>query len=143
MSSPVVIDGDALNFETKFGANIVTPPVLCQIQGSGEADITNKKICVLGDESKVSIEASYTKSTHPTPGMGIITIVALAADQQAMFVTAGNTVIVVGNNSKFTACFTPTPSSPAMDPNGNPDLNLEPTQGTGTFINSQTFVTAG
>jgi hypothetical protein len=139
MSNLVVIDGDALKFETNFGANIVTPTAPCLIQGSGEADITNKKICVLGDESKVSIAATYIKSTHPTPGTGTISIAALAADQQAVFVTARTAVIVVG--SQFTARFTP--SSPAMDPQGNPDPNMGPAQGTGTFINSQTFVTAG
>lgn len=139
MSNLVVIDGDALKFETNFGANIVTPTAPCLIQGSGEADIMNKKICVLGDENKVSIAATYTKSTHTTPGTGTITIAALAANQQAMFVTARTAVIVVG--SHFTARFTP--SSPAMDPQGKPDPNMGPTQGTGTFINSQSFVTAG
>lgn len=139
MSSLVVIDGDALKFEANFGANMVTPTSPCLIQGSGEADITNKKICVLGDESKVSIAATYTKSTHPTPGTGTITIAALAADQQALFITTGTAVIVVG--SQFTARFTP--GSPAMDPQGKPDPNMGPAQGTGTFINSQKFVTAG
>lgn len=139
MNNLVIIDGDALKFETNFGANIVMPTAPCLIHGSGEADITNKKICVLGDESKVSITATYTKSTHPTPGTGIITIAALAADQQAEFITAGTPVIVVG--SQFTARFTP--SSPAMDPQGMPDPNMGPTQGTGTFTNSQSFVTAG
>ncbi|WP_337048345.1 hypothetical protein [Serratia liquefaciens] len=139
MSNLVVIDGDALKFETNFGANIVMPAAPCLIQGSGEVDITNKKICVLGDESKVSIAATYTKSTHLTPGTGTITIAALAADQQAAFVTARAAVIVVG--SQFTARFTP--SSPAMDPQGKPDPNMGPAQGTGTFINSQAFVTVG
>ncbi|MEL5415044.1 hypothetical protein PTR35_22200 [Serratia nevei] len=139
MSKMVVIDGDTLKFDTNFGANIVTPTAPCLIQGRGEADITNKKICVLGDESQVSIEAMYTKSSHPTPGTGNITIAALAADQQAAFATAKTAVIVVG--SQFTARFTP--SSPAMDPQGKPDPNMGPTQGTGKFINSQSFVTAG
>lgn len=139
MSDLLVIDGDALKFETSFGDNIVTPTASCVIQGSGEAEITNKKICVLGDESRVSIAATYTRSTHPTPGTGTLTIAALAADQQAAFVTAGTVVIVVG--SHFTARFTP--SSPAMDPQGKPDTDLNAVTGAGTFINSQTFVTAG
>ncbi|MDQ0430974.1 hypothetical protein ABIC12_002757 [Pantoea agglomerans] len=139
MSNLVVIDGDALKFETNFGANIVTPTAPCLILGSGEAEITNKKICVLGDESKVSIAATYIKSTHPTPGTGKIEIIALATDQQATFVMTRTAVIVVG--SQFTTLFTP--SSPAKDPQGKPDPNVEPTKGTGTFINSQSFVTAG
>jgi|GEM_PF-1845580 len=139
MSNMVVIDGETLKFEINFGDNIVTPTVPCLIRGSGEVDITNKKICVLGDESNVSIAATYTKSTHPTPGTGNITIAALAADQQAMFATAKTAVIVVGG--QFTARFTPT--SPAMDPQGKPDPNMRPAEGTGKFINSQSFVTVG
>jgi len=139
MSNLVVIDGDALKFETNFGASIVTPTAPCLIQGSGEAEIMNKKICVLGDESKVSIAATYTKSTHPTPGTGKIKITALATNQQAAFVLTRTAVIVVG--SQFTAHFIP--SSPAKDLQGNSDPNIEPAQGTGTFINSQSFVTAG
>jgi len=141
MSNWVVIDGDTLKFETNFGANIVTPTAPCLIQGSGEAEITNKKVCVLGDESKVSIAATYTKLTHPTPGTGTITIAALAADQQAEFVTSLAPIIVVG--SHFTARFTPDPSSPAKDPQGKPDTELSPVNEDGTFINSQSFVTAG
>lgn len=139
MSKLVVIDGDALKFETNFGESIVTPTAPCLIQGSGEAEIMNKKICVLGDESKVSIAATYTKSTHPTPGTGEIKITALATDQQAAFVMTRTAVIVVG--SQFTAQFIP--SSPAMDPHGTPDTNMGPAKGIGTFINSQSFVTAG
>lgn len=139
MSNLVVIDGDALKFETNFGSCMVTPTEPCLIQGSGEAEITNKKICVLGDESKVSIAATYTKSTHHAPGMGKIKITALAPDQLAAFVMTRTAVIVVG--SQFTAQFSPT--SPAMDEQGKPDTNMKPEQGTGTFINSQSFVTAG
>lgn len=139
MSKLVVTDGDSLRFETNFGPNMVMPTVPCLIRGSGEANITNKKICVLGDEKKVSIAATYTKSTHPTAGTGNITITVLAADQQAAFATAKTPVIVVG--SQFTARFTPI--SPAMDLQGKPDPNMNPTEGSGKFINSQSFVTAG
>ncbi|WP_439412913.1 hypothetical protein [Enterobacter ludwigii] len=139
MSKIVVTDGDTLAFDTNFDANIVTPVAPCLIRGSGEASITNKKICVLGDERNVSIAATYIKSTHPTPGAGTITLYQLNDDQQAQFATAQQAVIVVG--SQFTARFTPT--SPAMDPQGKPDPNMSPTAGTGKFINSQSFVTAG
>lgn len=139
MNNVVVIDGDELKFETDFDTNIVKPTGPCLIQGSGEAYITNKKICVLGDESKISIAATYTKSTHTKPGTGTITIAPFTTNQQAAFVTARTAVIVVGG--QFTALFTP--SSPAVDLQGKQDSNMEPTQGTGTFINSQSFVTAG
>lgn len=139
MSKAVVTDDDILQFEINFGANIVTPTAPCIISGSGGINIMNKKVCIFGDEKKVSISASYTKSTHPTPGTGNITIATLAADQQAAFVTAETAIIVVG--SQFSARFTPT--TPAMDPQGKPDPNMNPTEGRGRFINSQSFVTAG
>ena len=48
-------------------------------------------------------------------------------------------MIVVG--SQFTTQFQPT--TPAQDPQGKPDTELGAVTGVGTFINSQSFVTAG
>ncbi|MGP0906565.1 hypothetical protein [Serratia sp. CY76391] len=134
-----MIDGDMLKFPPRFGDCIVTPVGPCLIGGSGEACITNKKICVLGDEKKVSIAATYTRPPYTTPGTGNITITALAADQQTGFATAITAIIVVGR--QFVACFTPT--SAAIDPQGVPDSALSPVSGAGSFVNSQSFVTAG
>ncbi|MFI8415498.1 hypothetical protein ACQKDS_03420 [Serratia sp. NPDC078593] len=139
MSNLVMTDGDSLKFETLFGINTVTPTEPCLIRGTGEANILNKKICILGDEKKVSISATYTTPTHQVKGTGTITITALAADQQAEFATTRTPVIVVG--SQFTALFTP--GSPASDPQLGPDPNPAPAPGSGKLINSQSFVTAG
>lgn len=139
MSNIVVIDGDTLKFETLFGPNTVTPIEPCVIHGSGNATVMGKKICVLGDETKVSISALYTKSAYQTPGNGDITITALSIDQQVEFAHSPTSVIVVG--SKFIALFTP--NSPASDPTLGPDPSPTPTSGSGQFINSQSFVTAG
>lgn len=139
MSNIVVTDGDTLVFDTAFAKNIVVPIGPCLINGGGESNIMNKNICVSGDEFNVSIEATYTDPAHLKPGTGIITIAELSADQLAVFAMSPVPVIVVG--SQFSARFTPT--SPATDPSGNPDPDMVPTLGTGKFINSQSFVTAG
>lgn len=138
MSAFIVVDGDRLNFSPTFGANTVTPTGTPQISGTGEAAIENKNICIVGDEKKVSVSATYTSAAFPTSGSGTLTIAALAADQQVAFATAQTPVIVVGNT--FTALFTV--STPASHPtNGMDPLKTVP--GTGSFINSQQFVTAG
>lgn len=140
MSNRVVIDGDALTFNPQLGAITITPPPQPQIRGSGEASIEGKKICIVGDEKQVSFTVDYIKPPFvASPGKGTLTIKALASDQQAAFATAPAKIIVVG--SQFTTQFQPT--KPAQDPQGKPDPNMGPAQGTGTFINSQTFVTAG
>lgn len=138
MSDYVVIDGDRLQFDQMFGINVVTPTEIPQIHGSGEAAIENKKICILGDDKKVSVPASYHNANYPSQGSGKITITSLANDQQAGFAKTETPVIVVG--SKFTASFTP--EVPASGDKG-PDPVTAPSTGFGTFINSQSFVTAG
>ncbi|OKB66603.1 hypothetical protein BHU62_12100 [Serratia marcescens] len=140
MSNRVVIDGDALKFIPKFGAITITPPPQPRISGSGEAGIEGKKICIVGDEKQVSFTVDYIKPPFvASPGKGTLTIKQLASDQQAEFATAPAPMIVVG--SQFTTQFQPT--APAQDPQGKPDTDLSPVTGVGTFINSQSFVTAG
>lgn len=138
MSNSIIVDGDQLKFAAQFGINTVTPTATPVIHGSGEATIEDKKICILGDEAKVSVPASYQNGDYPTPGAGRITIIKLANDQQAPFATAETPVILVG--SQFTASFTP--EAPASGDKG-PDPVTAPSTGSGTFINSQSFVTAG
>jgi len=137
MSEYLIVDGDALTFSTTFGANTVTVTGPAKISGSGEATVENKNICIVGDEKKVSVFAAYVSSAYPVAGSGNLTIISLAADQQAIFVTAATPVIVVG--SQFNALFTVT--TPASHPDNGPDPT--PTSsGTGTFTHSQAFVTA-
>lgn len=138
MSNYIVVDGDSLKFDPQFGINTVTPTGSPTISGSGEATIEDKKLCILGDEKKVSVPASYFSAAYPVQGTGKITIVSLGADQQALFATAQTPLIVVG--SQFTALFTP--EKPASNDKG-PDPAPAPSTGSGTFINSQSFVTAG
>lgn len=140
MSNMVVIDGDELKFNPQFGFNTVTPPAQTRIRGSGEAYIEGKKICIVGDEKKVTITADYIKPPiFTTPGNGTLTITLLALDQWHEFATTQTPVIVVG--SQFVAQFQPI--KPAQDLQGKPDTELSPAIGSGQFINSQSFVTVG
>ncbi|MIP16305.1 hypothetical protein CRQ32_21455 [Salmonella enterica] len=140
MSNLVVIDGDGLTFNPQMGAITITPPPQPRIRGSGEASIEGKKVCIVGDEEQVSFTVDYIKPPFVTsPGNGTLTIKSLASDQQATFATAPAPIIVVG--SQFTTQFQPVKA--AMDPQGKPDKDLKAVTGVGTFINSQTFVTAG
>ena len=138
MSSFVIVDNDLMQFEPAFGIYTVTPTGLCQIKASGIAKILNKKVCILGDEKKVSIKASYISSAFPTPGTGSITITSLAADQQASFATSTTALIVKG--TQFVALFTP--ETPASNPQG-PEPAPSPQPGKGSFQNTQSFVTTG
>lgn len=138
MSNFVIVDNDTLQFGVTFGMYTVTPIEPCMIKASGIAQIMNKKVCVSGDEKKVSIKATYMNATYPTPGTGSITISSLGSDQLANFAKSTMPLIVTG--SQFSALFTP--QSPASNPQG-PEAGPSPQTGNGKFINSQTFVTTG
>jgi hypothetical protein len=142
VSSLVVIDGDALTFNPQLGAITITPPPTPQlrISGSGEARIGGKKVCIVGDEERVSFTVDYIRPPFvASPGKGLLTIKKMAPDQQAASAKAPAPMILVG--SQFMTQFQPT--IPAQDPQGKPDTDLNAVTGVGTFINSQTFVTAG
>lgn len=140
MSKHIVIDNDALLFDPMFGYRQVTVTGPAKIKGSGEATIGNKKICVLGDEKKVILDATYIAGAFSVPGQGKVTISLLSSDQQAVWCMSDQPVILVGQ--KFIASFTPTNPAKAPPPANTPDP-VAPTPGSGKFINSQQFVTVG
>ncbi|PHM38160.1 hypothetical protein Xmau_03545 [Xenorhabdus mauleonii] len=140
MSKYIVIDNDALLFDTMFSHRLVTITGSAQIKGSGKANINNKKVCVLGDEKKISLDAVYIAPGFPIPGKGKVTISLLNADQQAIWCLSGQPVILVGQ--KFIASFTPTDLAKSPPPAQTPDIPA-PTLGSGKFINSQMLVTVG
>ncbi|OWO84285.1 hypothetical protein B5C26_04440 [Photorhabdus luminescens] len=137
MSKHLIVDGDNLLFEPLFGNRQVTILGPAIIKGSGHTQIQGKKIAILGDEKKVQLQAQYITSSHPIPGMGIVTIAQLDTSQQANFCRSTATVIVIGQ--QFTARFTPT--QPAKTQMGVPDMTT-PSMGKGRFIASQYIVSA-
>lgn len=138
MSRLVVLDGDALQFDTQFGARMVTPTGPAKISGSGHATVNGKKICVKGDEKKVVVPASYGSGAYQG-GQGNITIKALASNQEAPRCTTNAAILLKGQ--KFTALFTVT--APGKSPSGEPDSSPPDSDGTGSFEVTQNFVTAG
>ena len=132
MGDFILIEGDKANFIPIFGiAAVVVRPG--DLQGSGPATIGGKKICVEGDESKVSVPGCmYTAGAFSIPGTGTLKIDSLGGDQTAKKTkTGGKAVLLKG--TMFTAKFEV--QSPAQQPGAPPvpDSTLSYT-GQGTFI---------
>ncbi|MCG3460973.1 hypothetical protein L7G72_03730 [Xenorhabdus bovienii] len=139
MSEAIVIDGDMLQFDLNFGNRQVTPSSPAKISGTGHAQVSGKKVCILGNEKQVRVPATYFTATHATLGTGNIIISALDTSQQALQCTSGAALIIKGQ--KFTALFTP--ESPAINNTvtpPQPDV-MTPSSGKGSFITQQNFAT--
>jgi hypothetical protein len=113
----ILIEGDKANFMPNFGAAIVAVQP-GDLKGSGPATLTGKKLCVDGDEKKVSVPGcTYFTPQYSIPGVGTLKIAALAADQKAKKTqTGGKPVLLKG--SMFTAEFQV--QSPAQQPPPGP-----------------------
>src|SRR5262245_42780145 len=135
MADLVVIDGDQALFLPSFGAAIVVVQP-GQMQGSGPASCTGKKICVEGDEARVAVQGcTYMTPLYCIPGTGTLKIAALAPDQVAQKTRTGGTAhILVG--SQFEAVFEV--QSPAQQPppgSGPPIPDATPKySGKGSFL---------
>jgi hypothetical protein len=135
MADFILIENDLVNFDPVFAAaSVVVMPG--KLAGTGAATVGGKKMCVEGDEGKVSVAGcAYTTPAFPTPGVGTLKISKLMPDQVAMK-TASNKKKVLLKGAKFIAAFEvqtpaqlPTPTGPQTDP-------LTQYPGTGSF---QTF----
>ena len=117
MADFILIDGDQAIFMPAFApAIVVVQPG--KLAGSGPATIGGKKICVDGDESKVSVPGcAYMTPQYSIPGTGTLKIAALAANQKATKTqTGGKKTLLKGGN--FTAKFEV--QSPAKQPPPGP-----------------------
>ena len=135
MGDFILIEGDKANFIPAFGiAMVVVKPG--DLQGSGPATIGGKKICVEGDEAKVSVPGCmYTAGPFSIPGTGTLKIDGLAGDQTAKKTkTGGKAVLLKG--TMFTAKFevqspAQQPTAAGTVPDGTPFYS-----GQGTFMTS-------
>lgn len=131
----ILIEGDKANFLPNFGAAVVVVQP-GDLKGSGPATLNGKKLCVDGDEKKVSVPGcSYMTPQYSIPGTGTLKIEALAGDQKAKKTnTGGKAVLLKGSN--FTAKFEV--QSPAKQPPpgpGSPIPDATPQYpGSGMFI---------
>ncbi len=138
MLDTIVVDGDLLMFEPMFGHRIVTVLAPVTIRGTGMCQIGGRRVCVVGDEKILQINALYNAPPFLL-GQGKI-IVTLMPDQIALPVTSGRALITKGQ--RFMAMFMPIqpakmPGPPTIDP------LLIPTPGFGHFIPSQFVAKAG
>ncbi|AOP98022.1 hypothetical protein [Enterobacter roggenkampii] len=141
MMSWVIVDSDFIEFDKMFGHRKVTITDSKKITGSGHAEINKKKVCVLGDEKKINLKATYTIDGYASPGNGQVTITKLNDSQFTQGCISEKPLITEGNGT-FVALFTP--STPAIGPSpaNMPDVTA-PTPGTGWFKHSQDWVKAG
>ncbi len=140
MNDWVVIHGDIVKFDQVFGNRTVIPPPTT-ISGTGKATISNKKMCIKGDEKQVKLmNVPYTTASHSIPGTGTITISALDTSQEAKKTVCGQAVIIKGQ--KFKAQFLPDQPAKTPPPASAPDPST-PSMGTGSFNTSQQSVKAG
>ena len=135
MPDSILIEGDKAAFMPNFGAAVVVVQP-GDLNGSGPATIQGKKICVDGDEKKVSVSGcTYMTAQYSIPGVGTLQIAALAGNQKATKTkTGGKPVLLKGGN--FTARFTvQTPAQQPPPGPGSPIPDSTPQySGNGMFI---------
>lgn len=135
----ILIESDKAIFLPNFGpAVVVVQPG--DLKGSGPATLKGKKVCVDGDEKKVSVAGcTYMTPQYSIPGSGTLKIAALAANQKAKKTkTGGKAVLLKGSN--FTAKFEV--QSPAQQPPPGPGSPIPDSttqySGSGMFITNNT-----
>jgi hypothetical protein len=141
MLDSVLIEGDIAMFIPTFGmAIVVVQPG--KLEGSGPATIKGKKICVDGDEKKVSVPGCpYITPQYCIPGTGTLEIAALAYDQKATKTNTGGKAVLL-KGSQFTAKFsvqTPAQQPPPGPGSPIPDSSTE-YSGNGMFITSNFLI---
>ena len=140
MSDFILINGDKANFNPTFGlATVVVKPG--DLKASGKASLKGKKVCVDGDEKKVSVPGCmYTTPIYSIPGTGTLKIATLGGDQKAKKTNStGKAMLLKG--STFTAKFEV--QNPAKKPPstvGDPPIPDTTTQysGMGNFVTTNT-----
>lgn len=158
MRSPVILSGDEVRILKVFGNRMVFTEIFDptidaltrvhvtgNIRGSGHARVSGKKMCVLGDEKKVSLTGLYIVPGCVTPGIGKVTITALDEDQVTPWCASDAPLITQGALFTLFKCrFTPTVPAmmPGVPPIPDPGASL-PTSGFGLFRPSQRWVRVG
>lgn len=140
MSRFILVDGDIAIFMPIFGKAIVTVRP-GRLKASGRSTLEGKKICIDGDEKKLSIYGCiYVSAPYIAPGIGTLKIRSLGIDQKAKKTYSGRKKVLL-KGSIFIAKFQV--QSPAIKP---PTVPLEPPTpdlireylGTGTFFTTNT-----
>lgn len=141
MPDSILIDGDKAMFMPNFGAAVVAvrPGDLI---GSGPATINGKKVCVEGDEKKVSVPGCvYMTPQYCIPGSGTLEIEKLAGNQVAQKTnTGGKSALLKGGD--FSAKFlvqTPAQQPPPGPGSPIPD-SMTQYSGNGMFVTTNLLI---
>lgn len=134
----ILQEGDKAMFQPNFGAAIVIvqPGTLA---GSGPASLQGKKLCVEGDEAKLTVPGCvYTTPQHSIPGTGALKIASLAPNQKATKTKTGRkAVLLKGGN--FTAKFEVQAPAQQPVPGSSPVPDATPQySGMGSFVTTNT-----
>jgi Contractile injection system spike tip protein len=133
MADFILMTGDKAIFNPNCGqAIVVVRPA--DLMGSGQAKINGKPVCVDGDEKKVLvIGCAYTTAQHNIPGVGMLSIQALAGNQKAKKTKSGSKPVLLKGasfQSKFQVMVpAQQPSTPSPIPDATPQY-----AGTGSFM---------
>jgi hypothetical protein len=141
MTDFVLITGDTVMFNPTFGQAIVVvqPGTL---NGTGKDNVDGKLVCVEGDEATVRVlGCAYQTPQYSIPGVGMLSIASLGADQTAKRTKAGGKAVLLKGsvfNAKFEVMVPaqqppPGPSSPT--PDSTPQYS-----GTGSFVTTNVRV---
>jgi hypothetical protein len=124
----ILIDGDKAIFVPAFGPALVTvrPGTL---KATGPATANGKKICLNGDEKKVSVPAcQYISGPFATPGTGTLKIAALAGNQKAKKTRSGRKSVLL-KGGKFQAKFDVQVPAQTLPPGGSDPVKSYSGQG--------------
>ncbi|MEM0938990.1 MAG: hypothetical protein AAGI25_04270 [Bacteroidota bacterium] len=114
----IIVEGDKVEFSSFTNITLIPAKPSTGIRASGKATINGKKVCVEGDEKKVTLQCSYTTQAQPMPGVGELTIQQLAINQLASKSSVGGKPILLAGsifNCQFKAIVR------AMNPQGVTD----------------------
>lgn len=119
----ILTQTDQTIFEMSFAGGVTVTVAPGFMTASGKARAGNLTICVAGDEAPILVPGcAYFTSTHSIPGVGILSIDSLTADQQAQKVKSGGKAVLLAAgkfNAKFqvaTPAQQPAAPSPIPDP---------------------------
>ena len=135
----VLLTGDQALFDASVPpATVVAPPGT--ITGSGRSTVNGATVCVQGDEATVVVAgAAYVSPGFATPGVGILTIAALAPDQLSTKDRSGSRSVLL-KGGRFTAQLQVV--GPATNPGtGAPDP-VPVYTGSGSFLTTNLKVQA-
>lgn len=135
----VILSNDQVVLDVSFAPAIIVP-VPGVITGTAQVKSNGLAACVIGDEASVQVPGVvYTSGAFATPGVGLVTILALGGDQQAQQgKSAGRPFILKG--STFQAQMQVL--APAINPSSGVPDPVPLYFGSGQFVTTNTVFKA-